>query len=185
MAKVIDANKGEDVTKDVKYTDNIAFLGQAFSLYLNGMSLVKVSAALKPEWPDCTARAVQRLARENGWEDARNSYVMARQQAIATAEGLMPKIVLQMEKLRMKMEARPLSAADVFAYRAVCEDLLLYTGQHPKFKGEGSLVISTDKEVQALLKAIQEDEVVGAAFRKRKKEIQKKYEQNMKAGSGK
>lgn len=158
------------------YSKNAEFLGQAFSLFCKGMSLPSVAAALEPEWPCVNLRSLQRSAKQNGWEAARASFLALHTQASASAEGLVPEIVMQLQRVRMTMEARGLiEVKDIYAYRQLAEDLMWYTGKHPKLKDQSPLAISGDAEIGALLEAIAEDEIVSGAWKRRRSHIERAY----------
>lgn len=173
-------NKKSMADDEPKYSQNPEFLGRAFSLFCKGMSLPKVADALRPEWPDVNERTVQRIAQDNGWEKSRASYLKLHSDAAASAEGLVPEIITQLQSLRTKMESKAhLSAPEIFAYRSICEDLLWYTGKHPKLKDATPLAVSGDVEVAALLEAIAEDDVVGGAWKRRRSHIEKAYREKL------
>lgn len=164
------------------YSRNPEFLGQAFSLFCKGMSLPRVADAMGPEWPGVSVRTLQRLAKDNGWEKSRASYLKMYADAAASAEGLVPEIVLQLQKIRSALEARGLlDVKDIYAYRQLAEDLMWYTGKHPKLKDSTPLAVSTDVEVQALLEAIAEDDIVAAAWKRRRPHIEKAWREKLAA----
>lgn len=165
--------------KKISYTENPEFLGQAFSLYCKGMSCAAIASALRPDWIEVSERTLQRIAREMGWEKSRASFLKYYMDAAASAEGLLPNVILSLEKLRMKMDAAKfLDTKDIYAYRQLCEDLLVYTGKHPRFS-DTPLAISSDDGLDAMLKAIREDEVLGAVWKRRRVAIEKAYRVNL------
>lgn len=172
--------------QEPKYSSNLDFLGQAFNLYCKGLSLRAVTSALRPEWPEVSERTVQRIAKEQKWDEARASFMVLHAKAVASASSLMPEVILQLQRMRAKLEAKAfLSAPELFAYRSIVEDLLILTGQHPKLSDKSMLAVSSDADIKALLEAIAEDDVVGPAWRKRKAQIQKAYKQKQAVTAGK
>lgn len=163
----------------IKYSDNPDFLGQAFSLFCKGMSCAAIVSALRPDWIEVSERTVQRIAKDMGWEKSRASFLKYYMDAAASAEGLLPNVILSLEKLRMKMDAaKYLDTKDIYAYRQLCEDLLVYTGKHPRFS-DTPLAISSDDDLEAMLKAIREDDVLGGIWKRRRVAIEKAYRGNL------
>lgn len=163
-----------------RYSHNPEFVWSAWSLYSKGFSVAAVAKMIKPEWPDVSVRTLQRIAREQGWEESRANFMALYTKAMSSVDGVLPEVILNLQRMRAQLESRPsLSHAEIFAYRALVEDLLWYTGKHPKQKDDAPMAVSDDREVAALLEAIQEDEVVSAAWKKRRRQILKVYEEKL------
>lgn len=165
------------------YARNPEFLGQAFSLYCKGMSCLKICEVLRVEWPEAAERTVGRIAQTHGWEAARAGYLRLLAEAQASAEGLVPEAILQLQRLRVTLEGRlpTLNYQEMNQYRGVLDDLLMYTGKHPRLKADASVVVAVgdDGELKAFLEVLQGDEVVGPALRKRRAVIEREWRRRL------
>lgn len=146
-------------------------------MFCRGMCLAKIEQALKPEWPAVSARVLKRLEKLHGWERARASYLKLHTDAMASGQGLLPEIILQLQRLRNQMEGRlgKLQFTEVREYRGLCEDLLWYTGKHPKLAQDAPLAVSTDVEMRALMRAMQKHAVIGPMLKKHRSELKAAY----------
>ena len=171
------------MTEDRKesYSKNPEFVGQAFSLYCKGLGAGRIADALRVEWPEASERTVRRIAKTNGWEEARAGYLRLLAEAQKTTEGLLPEAILQLERLRVMLEGRlaTLNFAEINQYRGVLEDLLMYTGRHPRLKAEAPIAVGTDAELKAFLEVLQADEFVGPALKKRRVKIEREWRRRL------
>jgi len=183
-------HKGELVSPEAdgaeeRYSTNPEFLQQAFAHYCQGCSLAKIAVLLRPEWPTVNESTLRRVAKEHGWAEARAEYLMLYAKAFAKAENILPTIILDLLTQKAKLQARAMNAAEFFAFNQICENLLIYTGKHPKLKDGSALAVSTDAEAQALFDVLREDEVIGPAWKKRRAKIQQAYNARLAVLKGK
>jgi hypothetical protein len=183
QARVVDSRSGAEVSapeeEAVPYQQNPDFIGRAFSLYCKGLSIERVCDALRPEWPGVASRTVARIAKLNGWEKSRAAYLKLHAEATASAEGLVPEMVISYQRLRNSLEGRihALGAQDLFAYNQVCDQLLWLTGKHPKLKNEAPIALVGDKEISVFLRVIEKHKVIGPLLKKYRGEIRESVEE--------
>lgn len=187
MAKLVKGDGGfdnsESFTDSERYSKNPAFTNAAFAYYCKGLSLPNVIAVLLPEWPEVSLRTLQRIAKENRWSEARAGMHALHTDAMKNAEGVLPECVAQLQRLCMQMEGRSgsLDHKEIAVYRKLVEDVMWYTGKHPKLKDSTPLAVSGDTDIAALLEAIAEDEVVAGAWKRRRAYIEKAFKEKLAA----
>lgn len=171
----------------VKLVQHVEFLEEAYRLFVRcGLSIAKTTDHLRETWVHADRRLVSRLVRENGWKQQRLEYLrFAAEQGAAVDHA-----IADLEALRGKYKTRfagtkPWTSQDVMQYRALIDQILELRGIHPKLqRGEGALIIGSDEELQAMVQAMQEDEVLGPVLRKRIRQVRGEFEKRLKDVKG-
>ena len=186
MGKMVD-DEDDGGGKRESYARNPEFLGQAFSLFCKGLGCGKIAEALSVEWPGAVERTVRRAATAHGWDLARAQYLGLLAEAQKSVEGLVPEVILQLGRLRIILEGRlaTLNAMEMSQYRGVLDDLLVYTGKHPKLRESTPIAVGTDLELKAFLEVLQGDEVVGPALKKRRVQIEREWKKRVEGAGAK
>jgi hypothetical protein len=168
-----------------RLTENPEFVRTAFGHWLDGMSAARIARLMRPEWPAVSQAMVDRLARENGWRDSRAEYLALVTRVEADSRGLLPQVIMNLRRIQRALDARGhLNFMEIAQYRGLCEDLLWYTGAHPKLKHDGPLVISSDEQVTALMEALRGHKVIGPLLRRHRTELREAVEERL-GGDGK
>jgi hypothetical protein len=184
MAKVIDRKSGKGLKPDGHghartdadghdYKRNPLFLGEAFNLYCRGVSLAKVAVRLKPEWPDVTVKALQRIAAEQEWRKARAEVIAEWAEMLKDREILVPQMIGDLKRVKRKYDAKPfLNGMETHAYTKLIDMILGLQGQDPRSQQNAPIVVTDQLQLNAFVRAI--EQVLGPQVLKSKKALIKR-----------
>jgi len=180
MAEGDSEERGRDYRNKIMkgYEYNGEFMNEAFALFMQGISGAKIAERLQKSYPGLCRQTVEGIIKKFEWKDLRHKYLKFKAETSLDKE----RIIGNLKKMEAKLMAIIMGPEPNHQHFAqmikIQEQLALYLGFDPRVGSDG-LIMSTDREMNAYLEAIQEDEVLGPALKKRKAQIKTIYEQKL------
>jgi len=185
VQKKIQEEGEEQVTRPRKqvgkkgYDHNPDFMRAAWDLYMQGMGATGIAERLRDDYPGLCRQSVSRVINKYGWEKQRARYLELKIEGVEEQRLILADLKGAYEKLKEIIQGPEPNHQHFAQFLKAIEQIREIEGWDSRSGGEG-VVLSTDQEMNAYLEALQEDDVLGAMMKKRRREIKRRYEEILK-----
>jgi len=167
-----------DYNKKPRYEFNSQFMRMAWELYCQGISSHQMADRMQKEWPGICRQTICKIINKYQWEEQRVRYITLKIDDADERRKILADAKANYDKLKALINGPDPNHQHFAQWLAMVQLIREIEGWDKH--GASEIALSNDQEMNAWLESVAEDEIVGAALKKRKAEIKKRFEEKLK-----